>query len=91
MTCPKQQSLIRACASRVIDYPNNLFANCFSLDNTEKKNHVDEAKLQSTEKALYFQHDDDDDDDDIDFVPPSPEEEIISPASSSSKCCRLNS
>lgn len=61
-----------------------MFTNYFSLDNSEKKNHVGEVKLQSTEKALY----DDDDDYDVDFVPPSPEEEIISAASSSSKCCR---
>ncbi|XP_003513716.3 Bloom syndrome protein isoform X4 [Cricetulus griseus] len=54
-------------------------------DNSEKKNHVGEVKLQSTEKALY----DDDDDYDVDFVPPSPEEEIISAASSSSKCCSM--
>ncbi|OBS60691.1 hypothetical protein A6R68_08157, partial [Neotoma lepida] len=49
-------------------------------DNSEKENHIDEVQLQSTEKALYFQHEDDDYD--IDFVPPSPEEEMISPASS---------
>ncbi|KAH0501413.1 Bloom syndrome protein-like protein [Microtus ochrogaster] len=56
-------------------------------DNSEKKNHVDEVHLQSTEKPLYFQLDDDDYD--IDFVPPSPEEEIISTASSSLKCSSM--
>lgn len=63
-----------------------MFTNCFSLDNSENKNHLDEVHLQSTEKPLYFQLDDDDYD--IDFVPPSPEEEIISTASSSLKCSR---
>ncbi|CAO2614048.1 RecQ-like DNA helicase BLM, partial [Lemmus lemmus] len=55
-------------------------------ENSEKKNHVDEVHLQSTEKPLYF---DLDDEYDIDFVPPSPEEEIISIASSSLKCSSM--
>ncbi|KAL1774363.1 Bloom syndrome protein isoform X6 [Sigmodon hispidus] len=53
-----------------------------TTENSEK-NHIDEVKLQSTEKDLCFQCDDDYD---IDFVPPSPEVEIISTTSSSLKC-----
>lgn len=52
-----------------------MFTNSFSLDNSDKKNHVDEVHLQSTEKPLYFQLDDDDYD--IDFVPPSPKKKLF--------------
>lgn len=62
-----------------------MFINCFSVGDSEKKSHEDEAVFHSVQNTEYFEHNDNDYD--IDFVPPSPEE-IISTASSSLKCSR---